>query len=214
MEELEYLAEKYNLNLNQRHMPIEIPNTGRDILAGLFKELGYTVGVEIGVERGLYTEVLCRMNPESKVYAVDAWECYPDYRDHVSQETLDEFYEYAARRVSQYNCELIKGFSMDIVQQFDDESLDWVYIDANHEFLPVANDIFYWAKKIRKGGIVSGHDYRKNKVLESRNHVVSVVNAYTDAFQVRPWFLLGTKDKKPGEIRDNARSWFWVKDHA
>jgi hypothetical protein len=39
------------------------------------------------------------------------------------------------------------------------ESLDFVYIDADHEYKSVKSDYDAWRDKIRKGGIISGHDY-------------------------------------------------------
>jgi hypothetical protein len=34
-----------------------------------------------------------------------------------------------------------------------------VYIDANHEYASVVEDIALWRPKVRKGGILAGHDY-------------------------------------------------------
>ena len=91
---------------------------------------------------------------------------------------------------------------MDAVKDFEDGSLDFVYIDGNHDFKNVANDIVEWQKKVRVGGIVAGHDYRRHKPhLTYQCHVVDVVNAYTYAFGINPWFVL-QGDKSP--------SWFWV----
>lgn len=211
MDTLAYILNKYNLNPDVRHMPIEIPNTGRDDLAVLFAELGFRVGAEIGVEQGLYSEVLCRANPDARLYAIDAWRAYRGYREHVSQRKLDDFYEATRERLAGYNCELVRKFSMDAVQDFEPESLDYVYIDANHSLRFVVEDITEWSTRVRRGGVVAGHDYRKTKAPVTMLHVVQAVHAYTDAWKVRPWFVLGRKEKIEGEIRDHNRSWFWVK---
>ena len=210
---LSYIRDKYNLDLNMRS-PIEIPNVGRDDLALLFAELGFKSGAEIGVEQGMYTEVLCKANPQAKIYAVDAWQAYSGYRDHVSQDKLDGFYEAAKERMTSYNCELVRKFSMDALDDFQDKSLDFIYIDSNHELQHVVNDLIEWAHKVHWGGIVSGHDYRQSKRFDTRNHVVFAVNAYVASYRVRPWFILGRRDRREGEVRDDARSWFWVKSHA
>lgn len=192
-------------------LPIEIPNIGRDGLAILMGELGFTVGAEIGIERGLYSEVLCRENPGLRLYCIDSWKHYSGYRDHVSDGKLNRFYAETAIRLKPYNCELVKKFSIDAVEDFPDNALDFVYIDANHELPWVINDIIQWSRKVRPGGIVAGHDFRKSKRLDTRNHVVFAVQAYVQSYRIRPWFVLGTKEMKPGEVRDEARSWFWVK---
>jgi predicted O-methyltransferase YrrM len=51
------------------------------------------------------------------------------------------------------------------------ETLDFVYIDANHDYDSVMVDICLWYPKIRKGGILAGHDYqRSNDVARALHH--------------------------------------------
>jgi len=210
MDTLKYIITKYNLSLS-RNYPIEIPNVGRADLARLFAELDFKTGAEIGVERGLYTEVLCKSNPQAKIYAIDCWQAYPDYRDYVDQEQIDGFYEATKKRVEPYgNCQIIKGFSQDIARTFDDV-LDFVYIDANHELPFVIHDLIDWNKLVKPGGIISGHDYYKPGNPGKPGHVIEALHAYTKAYNVQPWFVLGTKQKRPGSKRDWSRSWFWVR---
>ena len=213
MDTLKFVAEKYGLDLEAKS-PIAIPDVGRNDLADLFCELGYKVGVEIGVFRGVYSEVLCKANPELMLYSIDPWMLYPTYRDFRKKSVLDDAHAMAAELLSPYNCEMIKKTSMEAVGAFEDESVDFVYIDANHELVHVTNDIVEWSKKVRPGGIVSGHDYIKSKSIGSKNHVVHAVNACVAAYRIRPWFLFGAKHrtKSEGEIRDKQRSWMWVKE--
>lgn len=206
MNTLEFIATKYSLNL-KRPSPIEIPGMTRAGLAALFAELGFTVGAEIGVERGLYSEVLCQANPGLKLYCVDPWTAYRGYRDHVSQEKLDGFYQEAVERLAKYNCQFTRGFSPQAAVGFDDDSLDFVYIDGNHRLEAVIDDIAAWSKKVRPGGIIAGHDYKRFK-WQTYSHVVEALVAYTTAYRISPWFILG-KRNEPG--RDDARSWMWVK---
>jgi 2-polyprenyl-3-methyl-5-hydroxy-6-metoxy-1,4-benzoquinol methylase len=206
---LDYILSRFCLDFNQRS-PIEIPNVGRNTLAELFFELDYRVIVEIGVEQGLYTEVLCKANPQAKIYAIDAWTAYKGYREYVTQSKIDTFYAKAKQRTAPYNCELRKAYSMDAVKEFEDESIDAVFIDGNHQFEFVAQDIGYWARKVRKGGIISGHDYIAKK-NPTATHVIQAVKAYTDSYNIKPWFLLGRQEKREGEIRDKSRTWMWVK---
>ena len=210
METLVYLRERFNLNLSAR-CPIEIPNIGRDNLGEMFRDLGFKKGVELGVERGVFSETLCKGNPDMWLYGVDAWQPYRGYRDHVSPEKLVKFKQITLQRMRPYKFSAINEFSMNALNMFDDGELDFVYIDANHEFLQVASDIYHWSKKVRLGGIVAGHDYRQNKRFKTTNHVVYVVDSFMRSFRVKPWFLLGTKEIIPGEIRDKARSWMYVK---
>jgi len=211
METLAYILNKYNLTIPRRS-PIEIPDTGRVQLAELFGELGYEVGAEIGTERGAYAEVLCKANPSVRLYCVDPYEVYPGYRDYNGKEQrLHQSFAEAEQRLAPYNVTFLRRYSMDACHGFDDRSLDFVYIDANHEWPYITQDIYYWAKKVRRGGIVAGHDYYRSTRIDSKCHVKHAVQGYMAAFLIHPWFILGLDAKIPGMIRDNSRSWFWVK---
>jgi len=211
MDVLTFLAEKYGVILSQRKLPIEIPDTDRDTLAHLFGVFGFTRGVELGVERGHYAEVLLRENVALHLSCVDAWRAYPGYRDHVSQEKLDRFYVETSDRLRPYQqrTTLIRQFSVDAAPQFADGSLDFVYIDAAHDVASVIADLSAWARKVRVGGIVAGHDYIRVKP-PSLMHVPQAIHAWTDAYQIAPWFVLGRHEKVAGEKRDDGRSWFYV----
>lgn len=100
---------------------------------------------------------------------------------------------------------------MDVVKEFANGELDYVYIDGNHDFQNVTNDIAEWSKKVRKGGIVSGHDYERHKG-PSLIHVVEVVNGYTAAYRINPWFVVSRHRPTDGIAGDISRSWMWVKE--
>src|SRR4029078_5218989 len=102
---------------------------------------------------------------------------------------------------------------MEAVKDFKDESLDFVYIDGNHQLRYVIEDLVEWSKKIRSGGIISGHDYiyTNPRTAAGICHVIYAVNAYTATYKIKNWYLLGRKEEKPNEKRDKWRSWMWVK---
>jgi len=208
---LSYILNRFQIDPTRVRSPIELPNFGRDDLATLFSELGFKVGAEIGVEQGLYSEVLCKANPDMKLYGVDAWAAYKGYRDHSSQEKMDGFYQDAIDRLAPYNCEIVRKFSIEASLDFPDKSLDFIYIDANHELYYVLDDLRAWPRKVKRGGIIAGHDYIESTRNDSRNHVVMAIDAFTHAYRIHPWFLLGRKHPLPGEIRDKTRSWMMVR---
>lgn len=203
-----YLAQTYSLDLSARG-PIEIPNTNRETLAQMFGTLGYRVGVEVGTERGLYAEVLCRENPGVTLYCVDAWKAYRGYRDHVDQRKLDRFFDETTARLRPYHAELVRMFSVEAAATFTNASQDFVYLDGNHRLEQVVADLAAWAPKVRPGGIIAGHDYLKAK-LPSLMHVPQAIHAWVDAYQIRPLLVLGRHAKIEGEKRDDGRSWFYV----
>jgi hypothetical protein len=198
----------------------EIPDASRNDLPGFFKDMGYKIGVEIGSDRGIFTEILAKDG--LKVYAVDPWRTYPDYdsgfRDENKegfQDTLNAFYEETKERVKSYNVEIIRKTSMEAVKDFKDESIDFVYIDGHHGFKYVTEDIYEWSKKVRKGGCIAGHDFVISPIKTGPYvcHVKFVVPAYTRAFGINTWYVIGTyhfpEDKKIK--RDRWRSFMWIK---
>ena len=209
----EYFYNKYNIDKDSPS-PIEIPNVGRSSLPEILKELSFKVGAEIGVEKGLHMKQLIKHNPDLKMYAVDPYVKYDGYNSWTP-EIFAGNYQIAHERLDVYpNVEFIRKYSMDALVDFEDESLDFVYIDANHAYKFVMEDIIGWEKKVRPGGILAGHDYvhaRYGRDKKTMMNVKKAVNQYTREHNINPWFILGTDGKVPGQIRDNSRTWLWVK---
>ena len=196
-----------------RTLPVEVPNMGRSALAALFADLGFTEGVEIGVKEGDYSVELLAANPALHLRSVDPWMVREDYRDGRGQPLFNQFYETAKQRLSVFGArsEVIRGFSLDVAQTLPDRSLDFVYIDGHHSFQATTNDIVEWSKKVKIGGIIAGHDYCRY-AYGSDIAVKEVVDAYTYAHRITPWWVLGRKAKVDGEIRDRHRSFLWVNE--
>lgn len=202
---LKHISNKFNVSWDgHSEMPIRIPNTTRQDLVELYAELGYKTGAEIGVERGVFSEQICLKNPSAKLYCIDAWKVYDENDGYSSQKTLDIYSEQTKQALKKYNCEIIKKISQEAVKDFEKESLDFAYLDANHRFDYIMQEIISWSRIVRPGGIVSGHDYVGNNVSHTiRYGVIDATNAYTKAHNINPWFVLD------GE---RSASWFWVKD--
>lgn len=184
--------------------PAFIPDVTRLDLPQFLVDMGYKVGAEIGVHKGRYTEKFCEVG--LKMYAVDPWRGFSGQgRSQQRQEQQDEVYNKAVRVLSRFpSCEIVKKTSMEAVHTFRNRSLDFVYIDADHNFPNVACDVFEWEKKVRPGGVVAGHDYF-NTSPYSRNivcHVKAVLQAYTTLFDIENWYVF-----------DDERwmTWMWIK---
>lgn len=210
MNTLQKVLDTYNLKGSAEK--IEIPNVDRLDMMKLFNDLGFKVGVEIGTERGVFAKSICNQIPGVQLTCVDPWLAYKGYREHVSQERLDGFYEETKERLADYDVTLIRKFSTDAVEDFEDNSLDFVYIDGNHEYRHTVNDIALWTPKVKIGGIVAGHDYIKRKNPDYLMGVVPAVDGYVDAYGIKPLFIFGRKNAPEGEKRDRNRSWMFVKE--
>jgi hypothetical protein len=143
----------------------------RDDLAVLFAELGFNKGVEIGVEKGLYSEVLCKANPNLHLLSIDPWQASAyEHSSHgvdTDQSQYDERYAETIERLAPYNCAVIRKTSMEAVKDIADESLDFVYIDGNHDFVNFTNDLHYWRKKVRRAELSRATIMRTTLILST-----------------------------------------------
>ncbi len=167
--------------------------TSRQQLAELFSELGYKLGAEIGVRQGLNSEALLKTIPGLKLICVDPWTPYA----RVNQGRQDSFYRHALGRLSGLNAEIKRMTSMEAAKEVADGSLDFVYIDGLHTFDDVIMDLIEWSKKVRVGGIVSGHDF----YFFYQGGVVQAVSSFTAAHNITQWYI----------TREIYPSWFWIK---
>lgn len=166
----------------------------RDRLGRLFAEAGYIKGAEIGVRKGKFTRVLCEANPNLHILCVDPW---MSYHVRYSQKRQDRIYEECRENLKNYNVTFIKKTSMEAVKDIEKNSLDFVFIDANHLFDFVMEDVIHWSRRVKPGGIVACHDFHYGSNVE----VVEAVNAYTRANHIDPWYV--TKESQPTA--------YWVK---
>ena len=217
MKTLQYILNKYNITVGRQYLIDVEGMVGSAALSKLFAELKFNKGVEVGVDRGYFSEVLCKDNPNLHLYGVDPWMygTFPEGNPYrMTQRYFDGCYEEAVKRLAQYNCTIIKRTSMDALSEFEDNSLDFVYIDANHSEPFISQDITEWYKKLKVGGILSGHDYIQPARRGRKDFVCNVIDAtqrFTKEKNIRPWFILGLKSKENGIVRDSTRSWMWVK---
>jgi len=186
----------------------------RNDLPILFKEIGYRVGVEIGTHKGEFTKEFCKAG--LKIYTIDPWMGFSGQgRTQKVQYVQDSYYEDAKKILIPFeNCSIIRKTSMDALEDFKNSSLDFVYIDGDHNFRHTASDIYEWSKKVRIGGVVSGHDYF-NTLPTSSNvvcHVKSVVDAYVKMFEIDNFYLYGGIETAKHGDPDKYFSWLWIKE--
>ena len=194
--------------------PYEIPNSTRLKFPSFFKELGLKKGVEIGTYKAEYTVEFAKEGLE--IYTVDPWIISRDYTNPRGQARLGFQYEHSKRVLTPYpNAHVIRKTSMDAVEDFPDESLDFVYIDGNHIFKNVAEDLWEWSRKVRKGGIVAGHDYLPPTPHRpfSVCHVRPVLDAFVEIYEIKNYWITSGRTNILNNPRDLWKSWFWFKDY-
>lgn len=137
------------------------------------------VAAQVGVERGLNaTEMLQSMNFD-KLYLIDDYAPYTDYLGgFCPQEIQDQVYQWMFKNLSPYldKVVFITKSSMLASTLFQDEFFDFIYIDGNHNYDNVKQDMSLWYPKVKKGGILSGHDFDPRNV--TRQDVAEAVKDF------------------------------------
>jgi cephalosporin hydroxylase len=120
--------------------------------------------VEIGSWKGKSSSYMAveiaNSGKNIKFDCVDTWLGSPEHihDNYVKTNTLYELFLNNMKPVSNYFSAIRKS-SEEASKLYDDKSLDFVFIDAEHSYESVTNDIKLWEPKIKTGGIIAGHDY-------------------------------------------------------
>lgn len=110
--------------------------------------------IEIGSFAGVSTE--CFAKHCARIYCIDTWAPNYEYHDHTIQHAETQF----DQLTKEYNNIIkIKAKSAQATYLFTTSKVDLIYIDADHSYESVKQDIQNWIPKLKPGGILSGHDY-------------------------------------------------------
>lgn len=116
------------------------------------------VVAEVGVADGDFSEKILNINSPVKLHLIDAWAMGKNvsYGGEPGYNKVKERFN-----ADIYNglVELHRGLSWDMLNSLPDKSLDWIYIDAAHDYDSVKKDLDAASKKIKDHGIIAGHDY-------------------------------------------------------
>jgi len=178
------------------NLPFTGWNAYRSVIPEILAELGHTKGAEIGVAEGFFTEAVCKANPELEMLCVDPWQGCIGY----SSSKMARIHRSAMARLANCKATIMRMSSSEAAQQISNCSLDFVYIDALHDFDSVIRDLIYWVPKVRSGGIVAGGAF--DNVSRGGNGVIYAVEAYATAHNILPWYVTHL---------DVSPSWLWVR---
>lgn len=128
---------------------------------------------EIGVYLGDYALEMLEATTPSKLFLVDRWDgpfkqCKP---------VVDKKF---AEEVKNGRVTIMQQDSLEALRSFDDEFFDWIYLDSDHSYAHTKLELEIACKKIKKGGLICGHDYTKG-VWEAwwyRFGVIEAVNEF------------------------------------
>ena len=142
-------------------------------------------GAEVGVQYGYYSEVILRAWKGKTLYSVDPWTEFASsvYEDiaNKSQASQEAIYQGTFERLRPFGdrSRIIRATSTVAAERFEDGQLDFVYLDAQHHYEAVKEDIRSWFPKIRRGGVLAGHDYLDGQINQGLFGVKSAVDEFS-----------------------------------
>ena len=128
--------------------------------------LNLKYGVEIGTDKGEFAHHLLERSKLTNLCCIDPWiddfgsDHKPGYYDKIGDNRYNAAFEKLKKFIEVSRCQPIRGFSANASQGWQEESVDFIYIDGDHSLEGVYTDLYSWIGKVRIGGIVSGHDYK------------------------------------------------------
>jgi hypothetical protein len=121
--------------------------------------------VEIGTHRAQWTVQFMSRWAGQKLWSVDCWSIPAGYERQAKFLWTDDPTRYADYRQAVLETEndpriiLMKSTSQGAAPMFQDDVLDFVYLDGDHELPGFQNDLDLWWPKVKPGGILAGHDF-------------------------------------------------------
>ena len=146
---------------------------------------------EIGCFEGDSTRLFLESGKVKSLYCIDAWTSGYDDTDGASRLDLSVVEKtFNANIMDNFdNVTKCKGWSYDMVKQFDDGFFDVLYIDGNHQYDALVNDINLYLPKIKSTGIISGHDYYNDSNRRPKDAVDSVFGNPDMRFVDTSWLV-------------------------
>jgi hypothetical protein len=131
-----------------------------------------SIGAEIGVWKGGFAEKMLATAQPRQLHLIDPWRFFDD-TDHASawyggtsaknQQNMDRIF---ADVLDRFEDEIRRGIvvvhretSSDAAHTFPDDYFDWIYIDGDHNYDPVKEDLEIYGRKVKPGGLICGDDY-------------------------------------------------------
>lgn len=157
------------------------------------------MGAEIGVWRGQTSGRVLKARRYTFMILVDRWTPPPPGDSYfegsikiarLGDEELEAAYQETLRRVEPYmeRVEIFRMLSVEAANRIEDQSLDYVFIDADHSYDGCVTDIRAWLPKVRPDGWIGGHDYDHPEQGEVKKAVDEIFGNGIELSYNRTWF--------------------------
>lgn len=166
---------------------------------------------EIGVYKGDYSHGLISQNPET-LYLIDPWEPPPmadlvpadfygdpqrslieafegsGYYNGGLSRALDQAFEKVKCEFQNHeNVRIVRQPSSIATNEFQNDSLDFIYIDANHRYDFVLADLYRWSVKLKETGVIVLNDAYVSHIGKKQHiSVLEAISSFTKLSDFRP----------------------------
>lgn len=126
-----------------------------------------SIGLEIGVWKGTFSKFINSNKQLSHFYLCDPWSFQPEFPQNwyggaisKEQKDMDAIYESVNNEFKDFtNVSIIRDYSSNLLNHLEINSLDWVYIDGNHAYEYVIQDLEISFNLVKPQGFIFGDDY-------------------------------------------------------
>ena len=119
------------------------------------------IGAELGVDVGNNAESMLKHLDIKLLHLIDSYD-----RGHL-YDPVKLPYEKCKERVDNYNVVFHIKTTKEAVNEIDDSSLDFCYVDADHSYTACLEDCILYYPKVMSGGVICGHDYNMDSVKKA-----------------------------------------------
>ena len=155
------IAKKVNTDISENIPKYEINKshinnakliTTREELLRILPQNG--VVAELGVDEGDFSQLILSINKPKKLHLIDFWGS-KRYNQDKRKKVEHKF----SKNIESKEVEINLGLSTEVVESFEDDYFDWIYIDTSHSYEGTIEELELYSKKVKESGIIAGHDY-------------------------------------------------------
>ncbi len=140
------------INFEEKHLHHLVSLQDREQL--LFQLPGEAIVAEIGVNEGDFSNKILTLCQPKKLILIDVW-ASKRYHGGLFEKVQNRF----AKELKSGQIEIIRDYSFGAIEKCEDQLFDWVYLDTDHSYKTTHKELELLRPKMKKGGIIAGHDY-------------------------------------------------------
>ncbi len=112
------------------------------------------VVAELGVDTGDFSSLIISKTNPTKIHLIDSWDTNR-YSNSKRESVVTRF----TKEIENNILEVDLGYSFQVLEKFENNYFDWIYIDTDHSYITTKKELEIAARKVKDNGIICGHDY-------------------------------------------------------